>query len=224
MGRAVRSIRAGTSCSCRSTSRTACRAGAGRSAASCWSERSRWRTVRRSSRVVHRLRRRRSSGAARADAALHLAERPRRAACRRSARGRRDGGGFVFEGAYRVDGLGWNGGGKLVSRRPRARGGRARSRRPRGSVGRRHVRRRARARRAATRWSPRRRRSPGLPPRRRRSSRRARRAAAELVQRAGVTDETAQQLVLAADQFAITPPGARPPSPATRGSASGHAT
>ena len=63
--------------------------------------------------VVHRLRPRRPAGAPRADAALHLAQRPRRA-LRATARPAVEptADGFVFEGAYRVAGAGWAPGGE----------------------------------------------------------------------------------------------------------------
>ena len=53
--------------------------------------------------------------------------------------------GFVFEGAYRVAGAGFAGRRRVVSRRPRPRGGGARPERPRGPLGRRNVQGRARA-------------------------------------------------------------------------------
>ena len=63
--------------------------------------------------VVHRLVRGRPAGAARADPALHLAERPRRAP-RATERPEwtATADGFVFEGAFRVAGAGWTAGGE----------------------------------------------------------------------------------------------------------------
>ena len=128
VGRTARSTRAATSCSSRSTSTTACRAGAGRSATSCSSASSRMAHGRPAVGVVHRLLARRPAGAARADAALHLARRPRRA-LRRTATPAVEaiGDGFVFEGAYRVAGAGWSAGGEWYRgvRAPRGGGARA---------------------------------------------------------------------------------------------------
>ena len=129
VGRAAPSTRAGTSCSSRSTSTTACRAGAGRSAASCSSASSRWRTGRRRSAS--------STGCSRRDRPVRLELTPlctwrsvhgERHRERRAGRSSRPTDGFVFERAYRVAGAGWAAGRRVVPRRPRARGGGARAR------------------------------------------------------------------------------------------------
>ncbi len=152
---------------------------------------------------------RRPAGASRADAALHVAERARRAV-RRTAHPAVEptADGFVFEGAYRVAGAGWEAGGEWY------RDVRAREEAARGLSDREDVwaagtlRRRPRAGQAARgdggRRAVRRRRS--RPPAEIVAAARAR--ARELAaRRAGATDAVDAQLVLAADQFAITTDG-----------------
>ncbi len=114
--------------------------------------------------------------------------------------------GFVFEGAYRVDGPGWNGGGSWY-RDVRAREEAARGLSDREDLwaagtfvaeldpGGSHE-----VVASATSFN-------GLAPTASTIVDAARRRAGELVRRAGATDETEKQLVLAADQFAITTAG-----------------
>jgi predicted glycogen debranching enzyme len=115
-------------------------------------------------------------------------------------------GGFVFEGAYRVDGLGWNGGGSWY-RDVRAREEAARGLSDREDLwaagtfvaelepGGCHE-----VVASATSFN-------GLAPMASVIVGAARRRAGELVRRAGATDQTEKLLVLAADQFAITTAG-----------------
>jgi predicted glycogen debranching enzyme len=115
-------------------------------------------------------------------------------------------GGFVFEGAYRVDGSGWSGGGSWY-RDVRAREEAARGLSDREDLwaagafvvelepGGRHE-----VVASATSLGT-------LAPPASSIVEAARRRAGELVRRAGATDETEKQLVLAADQFAITTAG-----------------
>ena len=170
---------------------------------------SRWRTARPAVGVVHRLLARRPAGAARADAALHLAERARRAVRERRPRGRGDGRRLRVRG-------------RLPRRRRRAaspggewyRGVRAREEAARGLNDREDL---WAAGTFAAELEPgdvprgdgrgravRRRR---CPPRPRSSPTRADARDEAASARPAPTDEVDAQLVLAADQFAITTAG-----------------
>jgi len=94
----------------------------------------------------------------RADRALHVAERPRRAVRRRRSGGRFDRGRLRLRGRLPRGRCGVPAGRGVVPGRAGARGGGARAQRPGGPVGRRHVRCRARGR-ADTRGARRGRRS-----------------------------------------------------------------
>ena len=167
----------------------------------------------------------RPAGAARADPALHLAQRPRRAVRRRRPEDRGDRRrlrlrGRLPRGRPRVGARR-----RVVSRRPVAGGGGPRSERPRGRLGRRHVRRRPRARAGARGHRGRgavRRRSPA---RARRSC--SRRASARGPPRGGRAGHGETSTAARAGGRPVRDRRRRPArrrSPATPGSASGRAT
>ena len=213
-----------TSCSSRSTSTTASRAGAGRSATSSLEREVAMAHGRAAVGVVHRLRRADRPVALELTPLCTWRERPRRA-LRRTAtpRSRRSADGFVFEGAYRVAGAGWQPGGEWY------RGVRAREEAARGLNAARTCGRQARSRpssRRARRYEVTAAAAPfdgALPAARRRSCRRARARAARSC--AAPAPATRRRAARARRRpVRDRPPAARPPSPATRGSASGRAT
>ena len=157
--------------------------------------------------VVHRLLSRGPAGAARAHAALHVAERARRAVRERRARGRADGRRLRVRAGLPRRRPRLGGRRRVVPRRPRPRGGGARAERPRGPLGGRRLPGRAGARRVSR--GDRRRRAPptGRLPAATEIVAAARSRAAGLLAAAGATDDVDAQLVLAADQFAITTAG-----------------
>ena len=150
---------------------------------------------------------RRPAGAARADAALHLAQRARRALRLRRA-GRRGGRPRLrLRGRLPRRRRRLGSGRRVVPRRACARGGGPWAERLRGHVGGRRVHGRPRAGRRARgdrgRGAVRRR----APRRRRDRRRRAGAGGASCSRRAGAADAVDARLVLAADQFAITTDG-----------------
>ena len=174
--------------------------------------------------VVHRLLAGAGPVRLELDAALHLARRARRAFRRGRAGGRaRRRRASSSRAPTASRGPGWTPGGEWYARRPLREEADARPRRPRGRVGRRQLRAELDAGRG--------RRGRGLgravgdaPPPGRRSSRPRGPGRRAVLAGRGPADDVQAQLVLAADQFVVARPAARPSSPATRGSASGRAT
>ena len=148
---------------------------------------------------------RRSARDARADSALHLAERPRGASCERRSRGRAHGWRVCVRRRLPRRGRRLAARWELVPGRAGARGGCSRASRPRGPLGRRLFRVElepgdCHELTAAASGEP-------APPSATKIVAAARSRAAALLAGAKAADETDARLVLAADQFAIRTSG-----------------